>query len=672
MTMPETRVDDRRCQLHPETRRRPGAHLAAQSGVVELSREPGLGVRQRQQALQSRPHLSEDAANIGRRFDRTSASPPYPVFSPLKPTTGQPMSEPSPSIPAKLAIESLAIAGYRSFGSEIQRFPKFAKVNILIGENNSGKSNVLRFIHERLQRHNDEKGRAIQQGDLHLPGGAQFKLGMALSLNEDISDAAQEVAKRFQMAKGLAEIGILEQLMEHARDSMGTKLAWYDVDEGGHPFMDFWSPVADGLSENDLFKLWNRATRTSGGDRQFWTSDLVRKMGVGIPTFESHLIPAIRKVGAKGTEANDFGGEGLIARLNRLQHPRADRQADKALFRQIQDFVRVVLSNPTAQIEIPHDLDTINVELDGKTLPIEALGTGIHEVIILAAAATVLSGAVVCMEEPEMHLHPLLQKKLMRYIQARTDNQYFITTHSAALMDTPGAEVYHLDMRDGQTRVERVSSDSHRSQICAALGYHPSDLLQSNCVIWVEGPSDRIYIEWWISGFDPRLVEGIHYSMMFYGGRLASHLSADDEAAGDFILLRRLNRRGVITMDSDRAVAADGLNATKERLRTEFDTGPGHAFITAGREIENYVDPNILKAAIARAHPLLSPTTSLGEFDNCLRLTSATGDAREGNKVKVASLVTEMSTPGFDRLGLRDEIAKLVAFIVDSNPPIET
>jgi predicted ATPase len=48
------------------------------------------------------------------------------------------------------------------------------------------------------------------------------------------------------------------------------------------------------------------------------------------------------------------------------------------------------------------------VHKDNNVLPLTSLGMGIHEVIILAVAATVIRNQVVCIEEPEIHLHPLL------------------------------------------------------------------------------------------------------------------------------------------------------------------------------------------------------------------------------------------------------------------------
>ncbi|MHC9542592.1 MAG: hypothetical protein AB9903_24040 [Vulcanimicrobiota bacterium] len=48
-------------------------------------------------------------------------------------------------------IDGIGIAGYRSFGKEIQRIGPFSKINIFIGKNNSGKSNILQFFASHLR-----------------------------------------------------------------------------------------------------------------------------------------------------------------------------------------------------------------------------------------------------------------------------------------------------------------------------------------------------------------------------------------------------------------------------------------------------------------------------------------------------------------------------------------
>jgi hypothetical protein len=53
-------------------------------------------------------------------------------------------------------------------------------------------------------------------------------------------------------------------------------------------------------------------------------------------------------------------------------------------------------------------------------------------------------------------------------------------------------------------------------------------------------------------------------------------------------------------IDSDKDGSRKRLNATKQRLQKEFDLGPGHAWISEGREIENYLSVAQIKNAIKR------------------------------------------------------------------------
>jgi hypothetical protein len=237
-------------------------------------------------------------------------------------------------------------------------------------------------------------------------------------------------------------------------------------------------------------------------------------------------------------------------------------------------------------------------------------------------------------------------------------------------MDTPSAEVYHISIKNGESIAERATSDKQRSSICEDLGYHPSDLLQSNCIIWVEGPSDRIYINHWVNALAPQLVEGIHYSVMFYGGRLASHLSGEDieKNLGEFISLRRLNRRGVIVIDSDKAKKGAHINTTKQRLQSEFDSGPGHAWISAGREIENYLNKDHITFAISQIHPSSKSTSAFGQYDKPLAISNTKDKDTQASKVEIARYIVENYPANLDVLDLKKQVQMLINFIKDSNP----
>ncbi len=575
-------------------------------------------------------------------------------------------------------LKSLSLAGYRSFGAKIQRLERFSKVNLFIGQNNSGKSNILRFIHDVYPRMSG-KGAGLNEMDRHFPSRPAFVTGIAFPMlknkQEEYEAFVNEILPKFPENFRQTQVpGYALRIFEKVAEIENSNYLWFDFDAMGALMPNNWEQAFKQLGDDEIYRLWNALTRTEGGDRShYWYTQSLERLAPSFAIIKVAMIPAIRQVGKKDSVSEEFSGEGIIERLVKLQNPGALHQSDRRKFESINRFLQSVTDNKTAEIEIPHERDTILVHMDGKTLPLESLGTGIHEVIILASAATILDEAVICMEEPELHLNPLLQKKLVRYLMGATTNQYFITTHSAALMDTPGAETYHVRLEDGQSIVERVTSDTHRSAVCEDLGYHPSDLLQANCVIWVEGPSDRIYLNYWIRSLAPQLIEGVHYSIMFYGGRLAAHLTGEDveNLMEDFISLRRLNRRGVIVIDSDRPKKGARINATKSRLKEEFDAGPGHAWITDGREIENYIPSAQLIAAIASVAPSAKRTSKFGQYENTLTINTNAGKASQASKVGVAKYVVKNFSPDMKQLGLGAHVKKLVDFIKASNPGVQ-
>jgi hypothetical protein len=184
----------------------------------------------------------------------------------------------------------------------------------------------------------------------------------------------------------------------------------------------------------------------------------------------------------------------------------------------------------------------------------------------------------------------------------------------------------------------------------------------------VEGPSDRIYLDYWIHNKAPELIEGLHYSIMFYGGRLLSHLKADDTEIDEFISLRRLNRHITIVIDSDQSSEKDDINPTKKRVNEELNEGPGFAWVTEGREIENYIKKDILEQAVKEVHPDVIGLQYNNKYDNPLRSPTTESGATDFqvDKVKVAKKVVERKTD-FNVLDLNEKVERLIKFIREAN-----
>ena len=207
-------------------------------------------------------------------------------------------------------------------------------------------------------------------------------------------------------------------------------------------------------------------------------------------------------------------------------------------------------------------------------------------------------------EELENNLHPALQRRLFEYIYdyaITNDIIVFLTTHSHiainAFFDKDNASIYHVIKENGLAEIKRIESYIDKTEILDDLDVKASDILQSNGIIWVEGPSDRIYIKRWLELFTPNeYEEGKHYQFLYYGGRLLSQYSAKEET--DLINIITTNRNAAIVIDSDKRSRSASLNNTKKRIMDEFDRLGMFYWVTKGKEIENYLPKEAVEAML--------------------------------------------------------------------------
>ena len=397
-----------------------------------------------------------------------------------------------------MKITRLGIKNYRSFDNNGVFLNDLRKINIIIGKNNSGKSNVLRFLKT-----------------LHS------NIRSFIPFQNSYSRASSEV------------------LLETIKNNWDVKI--------------------------------NNIITTSFNDIIYIPHLRVIQ--------EGHML---------GDSNATINGSNIISEMFQMQNPSIGKEHSKEKFSLIQNFVRELINKPQLEIQIPHTKDQIILTLDGNRLPLDSYGTGIHQLVLLCSTLVIHENAIVCIEEPEIHLHPELQRKFLNFLN-RTNNTYFITTHSNVFLDyTENTSVYHVKYDGVKSEIFHAKRTEGAINVLEDLGYRSSDIMQANGVIWVEGPSDRVYLLNWLNLLEPSIKEGLHFVIMFYGGRLLSHLTFETEKVIDELIpLLKMNYNAFVIMDRDGFASKVKLNDTKKRIQAEI--GGKKCWVTKGREIENYI-----------------------------------------------------------------------------------
>lgn len=128
--------------------------------------------------------------------------------------------------------------------------------------------------------------------------------------------------------------------------------------------------------------------------------------------------------------------------------------------------------------------------------PLNDSGTGVAQAIAILAAIMTVDNAVIVIDEINSFLHPAAVKALLRILQTEyPKHQYIISTHAPEVISFSNAKTIHLVKREGyESKVERLILDDVNEfrDIAQHLGVSMADVFAADRVIWVEGPTEEL------------------------------------------------------------------------------------------------------------------------------------------------------------------------------------
>jgi ABC-type cobalamin/Fe3+-siderophores transport system ATPase subunit len=260
---------------------------------------------------------------------------------------------------------------------------------------------------------------------------------------------------------------------------------------------------------DDLNSLWQKISKDyqekRGGSLSMGTEFGNAYLAEFHPQPSTVLIPAKRRLEtSKQVNAFDLirpDGEGVLNFLfnakNQDESSQKWKQFDaiSAAFHEISSGFEfdVFIWEKDPNVSPPRT----NVELKfrkkgGSWIQAADCGLGLQELLIILYFALASEHEVVLVEEPENHVHPEIQRRLIAFLREKTEKQFFLSTHSSVFLNTQFADrVFTCRMTDS-VHVENATS---RAALLTELGYSIADNLVSDLVVLCEGPKDKPVLE---------------------------------------------------------------------------------------------------------------------------------------------------------------------------------
>ena len=130
------------------------------------------------------------------------------------------------------------------------------------------------------------------------------------------------------------------------------------------------------------------------------------------------------------------------------------------------------------------------------SFPLNASGTGVAQAIALLTAIMTIDKAIIIIDEINSFLHPSAIKALLRILQTQyAQHQYIISTHASDVISFSNPTTIHLVKREGyESRVEHldVAKIETFREVSEHLGISMADVFAAERIIWVEGQTEEL------------------------------------------------------------------------------------------------------------------------------------------------------------------------------------
>jgi ABC-type Na+ transport system ATPase subunit NatA len=486
----------------------------------------------------------------------------------------------------------LLIKNYRCFTDESTTRIQLGNGFIaLLGQNNSGKTALLRFFYEFRGLF----ARLAEPGVMGpiLRGQAALQFGRVPSHDmESIFARANERPLTIEVTVRDADNTVVELTLQRGSPNpVGISKARLLVN--GFPI-----PPGDIVNQGNKLLAsgnWVDSPRIEEGFREI---------------SRTVYIPAFRNVVNAGASANYFDiavGQAFVERWREYQTGDSIKK-NELTSRVVQDIARI-FGFRELQIHASNDGKTLQLIVDGKSYRLEELGSGIAQFVLTLVTAATSECAYVLIDEPELSLHPTLQIDFLTSLGSFAENGVLYSTHSVGLARATADSIYALIREgDGRSRVTPFDQiTTNLSEFLGELNYSGFTMLGFQTILLVEGSSDVKTFQQFL-----RWIKRDHEIVLFpLGGSQLINRSAQVQLEE----LKRITSNIVAIVDSERSAAGEPLSADREGFAEACKKAGIPCHVLERRATENYFSEVAIKKVKGDKYRALGPYERLRDAD---------------------------------------------------------
>jgi energy-coupling factor transporter ATP-binding protein EcfA2 len=308
----------------------------------------------------------------------------------------------------------------------------------------------------------------------------------------------------------------------------------------------------------------------------------------------SIYVPAYRNAinaGASSPYYDIQTGQAFIGQWRSWQAGPTKRHSREC--HQLVEAIRDMFAFDSLVVNPSDDGQTLQLFIDGETYMLPEVGSGIAQFFMVLANAAMKRPPFVFIDEPELNLHPSLQRSFLRCLATYTTEGVVFATHNLGLALAQADRTYSvLRSGHGRSEVHGYAETPRLPELLGELSFAGYKQLGFDKILLVEGVTDLRAVQFFLSLYgkqDKVVLLPLGGDAMINGGRKE-----------ELQEVQRIYPHVHALIDSEKTSNSDPLKAPREAFRNTCQclSPPIPCHVLDRRALENYFTEAAVKTVL--------------------------------------------------------------------------